>query len=330
MVRKMCCLKEVRNALCQTFQSVSVAAVDAELTQPQAAVLKKGESFNEFSNRILGLVSKMKSADHYKSKIEQRCAILGGTPKAYDVTTEAIMSSNSEYQDALSELIIWETLLLDLDGANDEALVMKGGTGKKCYICGKKRKVAKSCWQKGRSGIGKNGAKEMRECFKCGKPGHIPENWSSKIDKDIDAPTKVMLTVSMACAARAGTQKSSKWTPDSACPSHISNNWKYSDSFTPCKGVDTVGQQWNDFFTGCGDCRGRAVVRGVKHMVLLHDVLYAPDIIDYPMAFQVSRKGASELSSIRTIRPQKSIRWNCGASRLVKCAKLHFETPEGP
>lgn len=279
MVRKMRCPREVWNTLREMFQSVSEAALDSKLSQLQSISLKRGEKIVEYSNKILGLVGELESAGYTVSKVEQKHALLRGLPKEFDVTAEAIMISEQNYNQAVAKLIVRETRLEDLEIGREKAMATKGvADTRTCHNCGKLGHLAKNCWHKKKE---RDGRKDKRTCFICGKPGHIAKYCRQK-GQNINSGDRnetTMVNFPVALMSSPSKEMSEKWMLDSGCTSHISNNRSFFRTFLEKKGSIQVGNHEFIESHGVGTVNIKTAVHGVLNNVVLHDVLYAPDIV---------------------------------------------------
>lgn len=264
-IRKARCPTEAWNKLRTMFQAVSEASIDAKLTKLQNIQMKKGEKVIEYSNRVEELVSELESAGHPTSVVEKKRALLRGLPTTFDITAETCMGGDFDYDESVAKLIVRETRIIQVDENCETALAMK--QGKKCFKCGKQGHIAKNCWKN----------KEKRRCFKCNKVGHLARDCREEIQENNNGES-AMVVVQKAMISRTKKSKNSKWILDSGCTKHMANCREFFCEFKPESGTIQVGN--NEFIRseGIGTVKVATVVRGVKKIVVLTDVLLVPEI----------------------------------------------------
>lgn len=76
-----------------------------------------------YSSQVSGLVLELKNAGHVMYEVDQKCTLLYGLPKHYDVTVESVMSFNHTYSESVPKLIVRETRLCNADETSLLALV---------------------------------------------------------------------------------------------------------------------------------------------------------------------------------------------------------------
>lgn len=146
---KLRCPAKAWRTLNEMFQAVSEAAVDSKLCQFQAMTLGISEEFIQFSNRVLELVSELRSSRHQVSTMEQKRASLRGLSKDFDVAAETIMSGNYSYDEAVAKLMIRETKIQDVERVSSKAMITTHGSTTKRAMCSESQNI----WR-GTAGIG--------------------------------------------------------------------------------------------------------------------------------------------------------------------------------
>lgn len=111
----------------EVYQSVSIASIDAKISQHQTTTLMNVEKTIEYSNHISD------SAGNMMSSMEQRRTLPCGLKREYDVAVETIQASPSlTHLEAVPALIVKETKLQESQDDHTKSLSMQKGETEDC------------------------------------------------------------------------------------------------------------------------------------------------------------------------------------------------------
>lgn len=135
----------------EIFISVSEASIYAQLLQLLSLTLKEGECIVEYLSPILTSVSRLENAEQIVLEIEQKQAILRYLTEDCVVAAESIMSMKHIYSEAVSNLIVRETELWNMDNFSTLAVATRTHAIKQsqnCFNFKNQGHFAHNCWVK--------------------------------------------------------------------------------------------------------------------------------------------------------------------------------------
>lgn len=213
------------------------------------------------------------------SSSEKESALLQGLRVDSEMITEAIVSVPHTYEQAVAKLMVREVHSQKKEYVGEKPLVTHVKTGNEmcnCYNCVRVGQITRKYRQKKKTANNT----EQRVCFKCGEKGHISRNCQNMDEEENESGTKTaMLMIPSALVTAASFRQSGCWMLDSASNRHLMNNTSHLCDFTPCDRVVQVGNNKTIKSYGCGGDRLQAVVNDVKHLIVLHDLIYELDIM---------------------------------------------------
>lgn len=113
--------RTVWKRLKMAYQAVSEASNDAKLTKLQSLRMGPQEPIMKFTNMIDGLVNELSASGHPVTKLEKKRALFRGLRDVFSIVAQVIRSTGKEFNEAVSQLIIFES---SLEHTTDETKAM--------------------------------------------------------------------------------------------------------------------------------------------------------------------------------------------------------------
>lgn len=177
----------------EMFQTVSEAAIDAELSKLQALTLMNKKHNVKYLYRLVELIGDLEGVGPSVTVVRQKRALLRKFLIDYNIIVEAIMVMKHTYKQAVVKLIVRKTRMQDREVSNEQALAtMTKRERRKCNGCGKIGHALRDCRQKKKSEK-RNGGGESRTCYKCEQAGHIASDCTTKDPEPANGAAKVTL-----------------------------------------------------------------------------------------------------------------------------------------
>lgn len=119
------------------------AQIYSRLTQLQQLQVRKGDFVIEFSNKIDSIVNELAATGLEVIELENKCTFLRGLRNDFAIPAQIIATTGTNYNDAIAQLVTYETTLEQVDNPEKHAMVTfnrpaNNKHDRKCFFCGKK------------------------------------------------------------------------------------------------------------------------------------------------------------------------------------------------
>lgn len=150
--------REIWLKMNKSYQAVSGAAIDAKLTELQSVQMMPNEPVIQYSNNIDNFVNELAATGHTVTNLEKKRVLLRGLRDEFLVMWNVFRSTEKEYDEAVSQLIIQESRIEETNGSDIKALLTTRGNRQNwkhdrkrpsmnCYTSEKSGHLSKTFWK---------------------------------------------------------------------------------------------------------------------------------------------------------------------------------------
>ena len=260
------------------FKATSAAMVDAYVAQYQKLKMRPSEKVMQYVNRMKELQNKLTAVGHTVDNAEKKRILLRGLRAEFAVTVGVIRATEKSVQDSVGLLVIHEAegtvSKVNAPAKLEQAFpVTNSGRNKECYYCGKKGHIKVNCFRNPKSKL-YTGIKS-----------------DEKVGKD-DGAGKESLISFLASVSESCERFAEKWFVDSGALAHMCNSESaFTDFYKNCSGRKvSIGNGSPLAIKGEGSVQALTAVDEKTQDVALKGVLFVPELFCNLISVSACRK----------------------------------------